>query len=191
MDTTPSSSKGRRRIWRWILVSILVLVLIVSAALAWLLFPPKRELHPTDAVLVMANMSDGRHEMGASLIDEGIAPNLIVSNPLGEKDIVGHSYCAGENIPEAAAEAWCMDPFPVSTTGEAWTFEELAREQAWSTVTVVTARTHARRVQQNFDHCTDLDANVVWIDVVEEDILQYIVAHEFGGLLQLWLTDHC
>ncbi|MHA2787666.1 YdcF family protein [Corynebacterium sp. S7] len=161
------------------------------ALLAWILFPPQREAQSTDVVMVLAGANDGRHKYGAELVNQGLAPNFVVSNPSGTRDIVGTSYCQGANQPESAEQTWCLKPNPISTTGEAQTLEVLAQEQNWETATIVTNRTHARRVQQNFNHCTDLDATVVWVDVVNEDIIEYVLAHEAGGLMQLWFTDHC
>ncbi|MFC6145608.1 YdcF family protein [Corynebacterium nasicanis] len=174
-------------------ISLVTLVLLVVLALVpvWLIFPPRPEVTHSDAVFVIAGSWDGRHELGAQLVEEGMADNYVVSNPEGSKDIYGYAHCAGEDRPAAPGGVWCMDPTPETTTGEGQTFATLAQEQGWSSVIAVTSRTHARRVQLVLDRCTDLRATVLPVETLDKDILGILIAREIGGHLKFWFTRPC
>lgn len=166
----------------------LVLALGVSA---WILFPQEGQVVPADVVMVIAGESDGRHELGAELVEEGMAPNFVVSNPSGTRDMVGSAHCRGSLRPEAATATWCLRPEPVTTTGEAMTMGRLAEKENWSSATVVTSRLHAHRVHSMFRSCTNLDVSVVYVDYIDKDIVVDQVLHEIGGYLKFWATDPC
>lgn len=170
---------------------MVTLLSLVIAVPAWLLFPPQGTPVPSDAVMVIAGSSDGRHQVGAQLVEEGISQNYVVSNPLGNKDRVGSAHCRGADRPAAAVESWCLRPEPVTTTGEALTMGELAAAQGWTTATVVTNRTHARRVSTMFEQCTNLDATVIYRNYIQKEIVKDQVLHEIGGYLKFWLTNPC
>ncbi|WP_033377849.1 YdcF family protein [Corynebacterium lubricantis] len=176
-----------------VLLSIFVVFLIVAAGLltSWFVNPPQKQPAASDAVVVIAGIADGRHAMGASLVQDGIAPNFVVSNPLGTEEPVGSSYCRGDNRPSAAEHTFCMDPQPVTTTGEAMTMGALAKEEGWSSATLVTSRVHARRVAANFEKCTDLDVNVMYTNNLGESNIVYEIAHETGGMIKLLLSNPC
>lgn len=98
----------------------------------WFLFPPKDQIEHTDAVLVLAGASDGRHELATQIVNDGFSDKFVVSNPEGEIEKVGTAYCRGALQPESAEEVWCMEPAPSTTTGEVLTIDELASEQGWA-----------------------------------------------------------
>jgi uncharacterized SAM-binding protein YcdF (DUF218 family) len=176
--------------WR-IVVSVLVPVLLVIGVPAWFLLPPREMAVPSDAVVVLAGASDGRHQLGAQLVEEGTAENFVVSNPRGAGDRVGSAHCRGQDRPEGAAEVWCLRPEPVNTAGEAMTVGELAAEEGWSELTVVTNRPHNRRVRTMFEHCTDLEVTVVSSQWVNKVRVPYHVAREVAGYMKFWITDPC
>ena len=152
--------------WR-IVVSVLVPVLLVIGVPAWFLLPPREMAVPSDAVVVLAGASDGRHQLGAQLVEEGTAENFVVSNPRGAGDRVGSAHCRGQDRPEGAAE------------------------EGWSELTVVTNRPHNRRVRTMFEHCTDLEVTVVSSQWVNKVRVPYHVAREVAGYMKFWITDPC
>ena len=121
--------RAARRLRR--IVAFVVPILLMLGAPAWFLFPPQVEPTKSDAVLVIAGVSDGRHELGAQLIEDGVAENFVVSNSSGPKDEVGYAHCHGNSRPESATETWCMKSDPVTTTGEALAIDQLAKEEGW------------------------------------------------------------
>lgn len=187
------SAIRRRRVWRvilLILVAVLTSLITLAAFVIWLTFPPKATLERVDVVVVMAGATDGRHDIGERLVRTGVADNLVVSNPLGRKDPAGHDLCTKWETTEYV-EAWCMDPLPPTTTGEAQTFEVLAAREGWNTAVVVTNRPHHRRVKLNFDQCTGVEATVTNIDNISWHVVPYQVGRELGGFFKFWFTLPC
>lgn len=179
------------RRWRRLTAIGVALLLVMVGVPSWFLFPPQETPVPSDAVVVIAGASDGRHQLGAQLVEEGIAENFVVSNPRGTGDKVGSAHCRGADRPDALVEVWCLRPDPVTTAGEAMTMEELANKEEWSSLTVVTNRPHTRRVRTMFEECTDLDVVVVSSDWVRTSRIPYHVAREIGGYVKFWLTNPC
>lgn len=173
------------------LVGLLALLLVAFlSTTAWFLYPPRDVPPRSDVVLVLAGASDGRHEYGARLVDEGVAGILVISNWKGVEDEVGWEHCRGSARP-ADADSLCMKPSPVTTVGEAQTFAQLAQEQGWESVVVVTNRPHTRRVRSVFEQCSEVPATVVFHGWVDKLRIPYHVARELGGYLKFWITDPC
>ena len=178
--------RGNRGFWYLALGFITVVVIVVG----FFLLPPRSETRPVDVVVVLAGLDDGRHALARELVEEGLADNLVVSNPGGPAERRGSSLCRGESRPEGA-RTWCLNPDPVTTTGEALTFEQLAEEEGWQTAMVVTNRVHARRANINFEQCTSVNSVVISVDQINWVYLPVLVAREIGGFLKHWTTDPC
>lgn len=174
------------------LVSLcLVSGMAFSAFTIWNVYPPNERTDTADVVVVIAGASDGRHELGAKIAKEYGIKNYVVSNPAGAKDKVGYSHCQGEDQPEDT-NTWCMDSYPVITSGEARTFQELAKEENWDSAIMVTSRPHTRRVKYFFNECTDLsEVKVANVRSINENIIIYQVFHELAGYIKFWITDPC
>lgn len=175
-----------------LLVSLsMVLIMAFSVFAFWSVYPPNERSETADVVVVIAGASDGRHELAAEITEYYGIENFVVSNPSGARDEVGYSHCKGEDRPEGAA-TWCMDPYPVITSGEARTFHELAREQNWDSAIMVTSRPHSRRVKYFFEECTDLsEVKVANVRSINENTIIYQLFHEMAGFIKYWITDPC
>ncbi|MBD8029420.1 YdcF family protein [Corynebacterium sp. Sa1YVA5] len=176
-----------------VMVVALTMVSIMgfTAFMFWTVYPPNERSENADVVVVIAGASDGRHELGAEIALKYGIKNFVVSNPAGAKDKVGYSHCAGDDRPEGT-RTWCMDPYPVITSGEARTFSELAKEQNWESAIMVTSRPHSRRVKYFFERCTELsEVKVANVRTIKENIIIYQVFHELAGFIKFWLTDPC
>ncbi|BAU97356.1 hypothetical protein N24_3094 [Corynebacterium suranareeae] len=169
---------------------LLSVMVICGLVLAWFVFPSKAEPKKVDVVLVIAGASDGRHEYGAQLVEDGYASNYVVSNPSGSRDKVGYAHCAGNKRPEGAT-SYCMDPYPVITSGEARTFNDLAKEHGWESALVVTSRTHTQRVRTMFDQCYTGESTVLNVNSLGRTGLYNAVLHEIGGYIKFWITAPC
>lgn len=177
------------------------LVMVVSLTMAaimgftaftfWTVYPPNERSENADVVVVIAGASDGRHELGADIVRKYGIENFVVSNPAGARDKVGYSHCQGEDRPEGT-RTWCMDPYPVITSGEARTFHELAEEHNWDSAIMVTSRPHTRRVNYFFEQCTNLsEVNVANVRNINENTIIYQVFHEVAGFIKFWITNPC
>lgn len=172
-------------------VAFVLPIFLLLGLPAWFLIPPRHAPATSDAVLVLAGASDGRHQLGAELVEEGVASNFVISNPGGDGEPIGYSHCAGDKRPESATDTWCMKPVPGTTMGEAKTVGSLAQNENWQSLTVVTNRPHARRVRMTFEQCTTLDISVVSIDNVDVVRAPVHIAREIAGFIKFWITDPC
>ena len=176
----------RRRI-----VAFFAPIIVFIGIPAWFLLPPQHDPGKSDAVLVIAGASDGRHEFGAQLIEAGVSENFVVSNPAGAEDAVGFAHCSGALRPESAAKTWCMKSDPVTTTGEALAIDRLAKQEGWTSVIAVTDRPHNHRVRTNLNRCTDLESTVVSIDDFNFTQVPVRIAREVGGYIKFIVTNPC
>ncbi|GGO21976.1 hypothetical protein GCM10010980_23630 [Corynebacterium marinum] len=154
-------------------------------------FPPEGTPVSSDAVVVLAGSADGRHQLGAQMVDQGDAENFVVSNPRKELDKVGTAHCRGVSRPETATGVWCLEPDPVTTTGEAMAVGELAEKEDWSNITVLTHRPHTRRVQAIFNKCTNLEVVVVPLERIIWTRILYQTSREIAGFAKFWITNPC
>lgn len=189
LNRGPRSRRAARR--RRHIVAFVAPIMLILGIPAWFLFPIQDEPSESDAVLVIAGASDGRHEFGAQLIEAGVSENFVVSNPAGSRDKVGYAHCSGELRPKSADETWCMDSDPATTTGEAMAIDKLAKQEGWRSVTAVTNRPHSHRVGTNLSRCTDLDRTVVSIDEFNVIRAPTQIAREIGGYIKFWVTNPC
>jgi uncharacterized SAM-binding protein YcdF (DUF218 family) len=177
--------------WGRHLIAFVTPIAVLLGVPAWLLFPSSDNPASSDVLFVLAGASDGRHELGALMVEQGVAQNFVVSNPSGARDKVGAEYCRGDSRPESAEDVWCLRADPITTTGEAVALGELAEKEGWTSVIAVTNRPHTRRVRTNLEQCTDLNVEV--FPVHEMDILRAPtqVAREVGGYIKFFLTNPC
>ena len=101
-------------------------------------------------MFVLAGATDGRQNLGAELVATGVSKISVVSNLLGETDKAGLVHCQGNRRSKSAKSVLCVVPQPVTSTGEALTLNQLAKQEKWSSVIAVTNRPHARRVRSTF-----------------------------------------
>lgn len=174
-----------------IVVAFFSPILVILGVPALLLSPPSSTGAESDVVLVMAGIADGRHELGADLIEQGRSQNFVVSNPLGTDDEVGTTHCRGELQPQDADTVRCLKPQPVTTAGEAIAVGELARQEGWTSITAVTNRPHARRVNLILEQCTDMTVSVVPIDQINIIRAPIHITREVMGYFKFWLTAPC
>lgn len=189
-QTRMATKPRRRRILRAVALVAIALALILAVISVVLLNPPKYRPADADVVVVIAGATDGRHDLGRTLIQDGVADNLVVSNPRGERDEAGDDLCNGKGLP-SDTNIWCMKPDPTTTTGEAQTFEEIADQEGWDTAVAVTNRPHHYRVRMNFEQCTDVDTTVASIDYVAQGRAPYHIAREIGGYIKHAVLRPC
>lgn len=175
-------SPGARSWPRWVwaaLSAAVVAMLAVGALSVAFFFPGQGSVAPADAVVVLAGADDGRYQLAARLVEEGVAPAYVVSDPDGEHP-VSEAACAGIAAP-AGAVTYCLRPHPTTTLGEALATEELAQRMGWRRVVVVTNRPHTRRVRGIFGRCTTVEVSVRHIQGVNLRRAPYHLLRELAG----------
>ncbi|MGE5690362.1 MAG: YdcF family protein [Pseudomonadota bacterium] len=100
-----------------------------------------------DAVVSLAG-SEARLPVAERLVDDGIAPVLVVSyEPALEEE-------GSRRVCEPPAEGVvCFRADPASTRGEARAIERLARERGWDDLVVVTSDFHVFRARLVLERC--------------------------------------
>jgi uncharacterized SAM-binding protein YcdF (DUF218 family) len=147
---------------RWILIVLGVLVLAWVAATVRLVFvPTEDEVGKADAVVVLAGSKHERLDRGLELVQDGVAPVLVISDGFDPKQPRANELCQEGGAGFSVA---CFTPDPDSTRGEARKVAELARKHAWERVLLVTSRFHVTRARMLFDRCTDADVDAVGVD---------------------------
>jgi len=184
-------SRGPRRLLRAAGGLLGVGVLAFTAFGAVLLWPRDDEPGRADAVVMLAGADDGRHAHARELVEAGVAPVLLVSNPDGLGEPLARSLCTGDerpgrtgDAPATGVEVVCFDPEPRTTLGEARAVDAIARRRGWHSVVVVTNRPHTLRARTWFRDATGLEVRMSPIRDVDWPMLPRHLAWEAGGYLK-------
>lgn len=150
---------------------------VVSAMfIGWFIYATVNILNPTqgklhnrsDAVVSLAPQSH-RLPIAQRLIGSGVADTLVISyfdhdslnfDSDNSADAMPlHAYCESK----ASYKIMCFTPEENATIGEAYAIADMAREQSWQSLTVVTDTTHVFRTRFILERCFsgDFDLNVV------------------------------
>jgi uncharacterized SAM-binding protein YcdF (DUF218 family) len=173
-----------RRAW-------IVLAFVVIAWLAWsavlFVFPRENDPGKASAVIVLSGARDTRLAKGLELMQEGVAPTLVISDGEAKGWAQGNRLCKGGSTFDVV----CFRPKPYSTQGEAEDFARLAKRHGWKSVVVVTSRYHVTRSRILFRRCTDAAVRGVGADTSAWAIARNL-PFEWGKLLvQLTLDRKC
>ncbi len=139
---------------RRLITAVLVLVLAVTVGVAvdraYLEPHVDRGLQPADAVVVLGGNPYERFEYGLALAGRGLAPQVVLSNSVGEGDARMQELCSR---PISGVEVTCFLPEPWTTRGEAQHIQWLAAERGWKDIIVVTTTAHLERARFILERC--------------------------------------
>lgn len=157
--TLPPRDSRRRRCIRRVVVSVcLLLVAAVMGGLPVYVRPQIDPLRRADAILILGGPEYGRYPYGFQLGEEGWAPMVVVSNPMGSREPWLTQYCA---TPHPGVNLRCFIPDPPTTQGEGRQLHRLAALYHWRTVIVVTFRPQISRARFILGRCFDGDLVMV------------------------------
>jgi uncharacterized SAM-binding protein YcdF (DUF218 family) len=149
--------------WRRILVAIVGVAVVawVVATVRLVFVPAEDDPGRADAVVVLSGSKHERLDRGLELVEDGVAPTLVISGGLDPRQPAANRLCqdGGDGF-----DVVCFTPEPDSTRGEARQVAELARTQRWQRVLLVTSRFHVTRARMLFDRCLDADVDAVGVD---------------------------
>jgi uncharacterized SAM-binding protein YcdF (DUF218 family) len=136
-----------------LLVALGAVVPVVVVALTYPLFvfPATDAPGRADAVVVFAGGDGERQSEGIRLVREGVAPVLVISDG-GEPGSPRARVCRER---PAGLRLVCFSPDPATTRGEARRFAELADQQGWRSLVLVTSTYHALRAGLLLERCYD------------------------------------
>jgi uncharacterized SAM-binding protein YcdF (DUF218 family) len=143
---------GRRRRRVRLLAVVTITIGVLLAVTCWMfVWPPTDTPAHADVVLVLAGGRGERETTGARLVQEGVAPVIVFSDG-GVPDSSSGRLCR-QRFP--GIQVVCLHAEAGSTRGEAQAFAELAAQEGWRSVAVVTSSYHVRRASLLVDRCFD------------------------------------
>lgn len=191
--------RRRRRAWK-IVGGVTAVVLV-----GWLVYASVNIVAPrqgnlqaqSDAVVSLAPQEQ-RLPTAQQLIADDVAGTLLISyfghDPMNNIAASADglmplaNYCEPGEKPEIV----CFTPEEDATIGEASAIAEIAKENSWTSLTLVTDPFHAFRTRFIFSQClgTDLDINVVFAerDLSVAQWSWYVVYENAAFLKALWQT---
>lgn len=149
----------RARAARHRLLSVMLLVTTAATAVfAWathelFVAPEYDRVAKSDAVVVVAG-GPRRLRKGIELVERGVAPLLIVSNPRGRWAYMGEEpHLCDASGPERSFGVICFEPRPESTQGEARAVREIAARRNLRSIVVITSFFHVTRTRIEMRRC--------------------------------------
>jgi uncharacterized SAM-binding protein YcdF (DUF218 family) len=115
----------------------------------YVVWPRSDEPGRADGVVVLAGGGGERLAEATRLMEEGVAPVLVVSTGGRTGWAEARRLCEGE----MPYEVICFTPRPDRTQGEARAVGRIARERGWESLVVVTSRYHIHRATMLMRRC--------------------------------------
>jgi uncharacterized SAM-binding protein YcdF (DUF218 family) len=137
---------------RWAFRLFLFVVLVfafLGATLYLFVLPHLDRVTHADAVVVLSGGRTDRLPKGLALVQEGVAPTLVISDGHAADYPQANKLCRGGQ----PFKVICFRPDPYSTRGEAEEVGRLARKHHWRSLVVVTSRYHVFRARILFKRC--------------------------------------
>ncbi|TSE00492.1 YdcF family protein [Skermania sp. ID1734] len=140
-----------RGIKLWACITIAFLVAATGALIRNVYVDPNtsKPLQPADAVVVLGGATYERFRYGIQLAEEGLAPQVLISNSAGPRDPVMTRIC---DTP-ARVSITCFLPVPWTTRGEAQEIRTVAAERGWRSIILVTSTDHLYRARYIVGRC--------------------------------------
>lgn len=143
-----------RHLRRIVVISAILLVGTIAAGFPVYVTPQIDSLRKADAIFVLGGNGYERYPYAIELALQGLAPQVVISNPAGEADLWLTDLCANKRYSFSIS---CFAPDPPTTKGEAIELKQLATSEDWQTVIVVTFRPHISRARYILQKCFDGD----------------------------------
>lgn len=147
--------------------------------------------HPVhaDAVVVLGPPdSNGRIGIAETLINEHVAPNLIISVASEKQRRAKHLCTERQN----GFTVTCFRPSPATTRGEAEEVRRLAQQHGWTSIIVVTSTYHVSRARMIFKRCFDGQLSFVAARRgISLGIWAFQYAYQTAGYVKAFLKTDC
>lgn len=133
----------------------------------------ERSLTPADAVVVLGGTPYERFEYGIQLAEDGLAPEVVISNSVGVNDSRMRRICSTRTT----VRVTCFLPDPWTTRGEAREIRALSEERGWHRIIVVTTTAHISRARYILGRC--FGGSITMTDYPEKPSIVDVVAGWF------------
>ncbi|WP_237726955.1 YdcF family protein [Rhodococcus jostii] len=144
-----------------------------------------------DAIVVLGGENDGRVPYAVSLAEQGLARQVVISNPHDARDPSTNEGCA---TTDPRFTVTCVAPHPATTRGEAQFTRTLAVQNGWTSVLVVSWRYHLPRARYIFQRCFDGDLTMHAVPRSYDFSLAkwgYVYAYQTAGFVKAALQGRC
>lgn len=142
-------SWARRRLLLISLAGLMVAIFFAVITARMFVWPPTDEVGTVDAVVIFAGGRGERLQLAEKLMDQGVAPVLVIPNGLVPGWQQGSRACT-EDRPY---QVRCLWPDPDTTRGEARVIAALAEENSWETLLAVTSSYQLSRAGWLLSRC--------------------------------------
>lgn len=159
-------------------ISALVVAWLIACYFFFIRPSVDRPQH-ADAVIVLAGASD-RLPVARKLINNGVAPILVLSNSIGSGNEPANEQCQAASGPNVI----CFTPTPPDTRGEAAAIAKLVAQHGWKSIVVVTSTYHITRARILVKQATSIKVSMV-ASKPKGSFAQWAwwLVHESGGLI--------
>ena len=176
-------------------IAALPFLLLVNAVSGWALFTHAKvdPLAHADAIVVLSGDPDGREAYGLELAEQGYAPNVLISKTDRPNDKALAAACRSRTDIRVV----CHSATPFTTRGEAIMARQMAEQNGWKKVVVITARFHVPRARRIFEQCFADSMHGVVIRDVPRDYRfsvaewQYAYFYQYVGWVKAELQGPC
>lgn len=150
---TRQARSARRITLRSLVIGTLLLLVVAAVTPAFVIFGAESdEPEKVDAVFVLGPATPTRMGLAQELVASHYADHLLVS-----VDAQGVEF-SKRNIPlcsedSSADDVTCREPWPQTTQGEVALANQIAQENGWDSLLVVTSSEHLARSRLYFDRC--------------------------------------
>ena len=136
------------------LVCALVLAVAGVGFVGYFVYTEARvdDVESVDAIIVLGGEHDGREQYAMSLARQGVSENVVLSNAYWTGDKQMAAFCA---TTDPQFTVTCLPPEPSTTRGEAILTRDLADQNGWESVLVISWRYHLPRARYIFSQCFD------------------------------------
>lgn len=171
-----------------LIAASLFLVVIVAGAPVYLK-PQVDPLRRADAIFVLGGAGYERYPYAIELALEGLAPQVVMSNPSGAEDIWLTDLCRSNRYKFKIS---CFEPDPPTTKGEAQQLRELAATENWHSVIVVTFIPHISRARYILEKCYD-DELIMSASPADISPAYWVwtYVYQTAGYIRAWLQPEC
>ncbi len=148
-ETKPTQPKRWKRRLRQALTVIIAFVTVWAIAGIFLyVAPPADEPQHADVLFVLGP-PDQRMAYAEQLMQQGYAPTLAVSSPVGKDGRFAAKVCGAQR----SYRIICFNPDPFTTQGEAQALKKLSAQYGWKSADVLTVQFHVTRARVIMGRC--------------------------------------
>lgn len=184
-SSTARTFRPRHRLRRWVTVTLLGTLVVVSMTTARLFIWPDTGMPPRVSAIVMLNGTADRLTTALDLARQHRAPFVVISRG---SPVFGHGSSCAPPIP--GVKVICFDPSPATTRGEAEFVGGLARKYHWQSVVLVTITPQDSRARLRVERCFNGPVYVVTASLPWSS-WPYEIAYEWTAFAKALFQRSC